>query len=81
MINQELLTSEEKLNLKNLELAELLELTPFPSIQISQKEKLSYIQFMLSDISVKRKLFQKCGGGDVQVAMARSLVRIKNKKG
>ena len=81
MINQDILTSEEKLNLKNLELAELLELTPIPSIQISQKEKLSYIQFMLSDISVERKLFQKCGGGDVQVAMAKSLVRIKNKKG
>ena len=81
MINQEFLTSEEKLNLKNLELAELLELTPIPSIQISQKEKLSYIQFMLSDISVERKLFQKCGGGDVQVTMARMLVRSKNKKG
>jgi hypothetical protein len=36
---------------------------------------------MLSEISIERKLFGKCGGGDVQVSMARNLVRIKNKKG
>jgi ABC-type thiamine transport system ATPase subunit len=63
-----------------LELFESLELLPIPSIKVSNEEKLSYIKFMLSEISVEKKLFQKCGGGDIQVAMARSLVRIKSIK-
>lgn len=80
MINQELLTSEDKKELKYLELAEYLELTPLPACRISNIEKLEYIKFMLSRVSIENKLFQACGGGDSQVAMARSLVRIKNKK-
>lgn len=81
MINQDAINRNIEVQEIPLELFVSLELLPIPSAKISQKEKLSYIQFMLSDISVERKLFQKCGGGDVQVAMAKSLVRIKNKKG
>lgn len=80
MINNDILTSEDILADKQNELAVLLELAPIPSAKISDSEKLEYIKFMLSALSVESKLFQKCGGGDVQVAMARNLVRIKNKK-
>lgn len=79
MINNDILTREDILADKQNELAVLLELSP--STKISDSQKLEYIQFMLSDLSVESKLFPKCGGGgDVQVAMARNLVRIKNKK-
>ncbi len=80
MINQEILTSEDKKQLKYTELAEFLELKKFPSAKISIDEKLEYIKFMLSQTSRESKLFEKCGGGNVQTAMARNLVRIKNKK-
>ncbi|HNE56728.1 MAG TPA: hypothetical protein PK079_26430 [Leptospiraceae bacterium] len=69
---QEILTSEEKQS----ELAVLLELSPIPSVKISDNEKLEYIKFMLANPD----LFHACGGRNVQVAMARNLVRIKNKK-
>lgn len=80
MINNEILTSEEIKSDKQSELAVLLELAPIPSAKIQDSEKLEYIKFMLSALSVESKLFQKCGGGDVQPAMARNVVRIKNKK-
>ena len=80
MINNEILTSEEIKSDKQSELAVLLELAPIPSAKISLSEKLEYIKFMLSQTSREYKLFEKCGGGNVQTAMARNLVRIKNKK-
>ncbi len=80
MINQDILTSEEIKSDKQSELAVLLELAPIPSAKISVDEKLEYIKFILSQTSRDSKLFEKCGGGNVQTAMARNLVRIKNKK-
>lgn len=76
MINHDVLTSEDILADKQNELAVLLELAPIPSAKISVDEKLEYIKFMLSE----PELFIACGGKDVKVAMARNLVRIKNKK-
>lgn len=80
MINNDILTSEDIKSEKLSELAVLLKLAPISSAKIQDSEKLEYIKFMLSALSVESKLFQKCGGGDVQVAMARNLVKIKNKK-
>lgn len=76
MINNDILTRGDILADKQNELAVLLELAPIPSAKISDSEKLEYIKFMLEN----HYLFSLCGGGDVQVAMARNLVRIKNKK-
>lgn len=76
MINNDILTSEDILADKQNELAVLLELAPIPSAKISVDEKLEYIKFILSN----SEIFKMCGGGNFQTAMARNLVRIKNKK-
>lgn len=61
------------------ELGVSLELLPIPSANISVTEKLEYAKFLLSPESISNKLFQLCGGGDIQVAMSRALIKINKR--